>query len=245
MRARARARRVSWQPHLDNTRRFVLSSAQACNARNRALILGSGLLLDLPLAEFSSLFREVVLADVVCLPDARREIKKYGNVSFIEHDVTGIAEHLYLNRHRGIRELPEPQTPNLPGGAWDFVVSLNILSQLWVIPRSFVLREFAGFDENRLEEWCSGVVAAHERMLRQANCPVCLVADYAFVQRDGAGAVYGRGSTIGNAPLPASDESWTWLIDPGETKNRQGSGSKELLVGTWFWNCSKNSEGLP
>ena len=232
MRRRARERGEFWQPHLDNTRRFVLSSAAACPIRNRALILGSGLLLDLPLAELSSLFREVVLADVVCLPEARRQIGKYRNVSFIEHDVTGIAERLYLNRHRGIRDLPEPETPVLPADA-DFVVSLNILSQVWVIPRAFVLAEFPGIDKGRLEEWCSEISASHDRMLRQASPFVCLVADHAFVQRDKAGAVCNRGSTIGRLVLQDPDESWTWLIDPGE-KGRQDSVSKELLVGAWF-----------
>ncbi len=232
MRGRARVRRNSWQSHLDNTRRFVLSSAARLKTRNKALVLGSGLLLDLPLQELSSLFREVILADVVCLPEARREIRKYGNVSVIEHDVTGIAERLYLNRHRGVRELPEPETPTLPVNA-DLVVSLNILSQLWVIPRAYVLSEYSGVDKDRLEEWCSEISAAHDRMLRQASCPVCLVADHAFVQRDKAGVVRSRGSTIGSLVVQDPEESWTWLIDPGE-KNRQDAVSKELLVGAWF-----------
>ena len=114
MRNRSELRRSAWQPHFDNTRRFVLSAAEGCTNRGRVVVLGSGLLLDLPLPELSSLFREVVLMDVACLPEPRREMRKFRNVTFIEHDVTGIAEPLYLNRHRGIRELPLPETPELP-----------------------------------------------------------------------------------------------------------------------------------
>ncbi len=232
MRGRSLERRGSWQPHLDRTRTFVLAAASSCTRRNRATVLGSGLLLDLPLPELSSLFREIVLLDVVCLPDARREIRKYGNVTFVEHDVTGIAERLYLNRHRGIRELPEPEDIRLPGQPSDFVVSLNILSQLWVIPRAFAMGEFPGIDPDRVDEWCSAIVRAHDRLLRDMTCPVCVVADYAFVNRDAAGSVYGRGSTIGNFVLPDPDDTWTWLIDPGG-KSRVPSGSRELLVAAW------------
>jgi hypothetical protein len=110
---------------------------------------------------------------------------------------------------------------------------LNILSQVWVIPRVYVLSEYSGIDRDRLEEWCSEISTAHDRMLRQVSCPVCLVADYAFVQRNKTGTACNRGSTIGSLSLQDPDESWTWLIDPGE-KNRQDAVSKELLVGAWF-----------
>jgi hypothetical protein len=233
MRARAHDRRTAWQPHLDNTRRFVLSSAFACAARDRAVVLGSGLLLDLPLAELSSLFREVVLMDVVCLPEARKEIRKYGNVSFVEHDATGIAELLYLNRHRGVRELPQLETGELPGSPPDFVVSLNILSQLWVVPRSYVIREFPGIEQDRIDAWCSAISAAHWRMLQEMPCPVCLIADHAFVTRGPEGTVHRRGSTIGDLSLPEPDDCWTWRIDPGN--KRSDFVSRELLVGAWNW----------
>ena len=232
MRARSRARRSAWQRHLDNTRKFVLCSARKCEHRGRAVVFGSGLLLDLPLAALSSLFREIVLLDVVCLPEARRKIKQYGNVSFVEYDVTGIAERLYLNRHQGIRVLPEPETVKLPGPQPDFVVSLNILSQLWVVPRAFVLREFPRIEQNRLEAWCSEISAAHYRMLQEMPCPVCLVADYAFVMRNTTGAVVQKKSTIGSLSLPDADEGWTWLIDPGDKQS--DFVSKELLVGAWI-----------
>jgi hypothetical protein len=233
MRTRAHTRRAAWQPHLDNTCRFVLSSAAACRDRNRAVVLGPGLLLDLPLQELSSLFHEVVLMDVVCLPEVRKEIRKYRNVSFVEYDVTGIAELLYLNRHRGVRELPQPETVQLPGPLPDFFVSLNILSQLWVVPRAFVLREFPEIEQDRLEAWCSSISAAHWRMLQEMQCPVCLIADHAFVTRDPEGAVRRRGSTIGDLSLPEPHDCWTWLIDPGDKLS--DFVSRELLVGAWNW----------
>ncbi len=72
MRGRSRYNTAAWQPHLDNTCRFILSSAEKCRNRNKAVILGSGLLLDVPLAELHRCSTEVILLDVVCLPDDRK-----------------------------------------------------------------------------------------------------------------------------------------------------------------------------
>lgn len=155
-------RRNTWQIHLDNSRRFVLSCAEKCRTRNKAVILGSGLLLDVPLAELSSLFQEVLLIDVVCLPQIRKQIRQFSNAKFIEHDVSTVAERLYENQHKGVPDLPDAMldtTPHYDGA--DFVVSLNLLSQLWVIPRSFILKRRPVPDEEQLDAWCGSIVESH------------------------------------------------------------------------------------
>jgi hypothetical protein len=136
MRRRSRRNRTAWRPHIDNTRRFILAVAEKVQNTSKVVVLGSGLLLDVPLAELSKMFREVVLMDIVCLPEVRRQIREYGKVSFIEHDVTNIAEHLYANRQQGIPELPKvvPASSEFNKDA-GLVISLNILSQLWVVTR--------------------------------------------------------------------------------------------------------------
>jgi hypothetical protein len=232
MRGRSRRNAIAWQPHLDNTRIFSLSSAEKCQSRSKVIILGSGLLLDVPLAELAAMFREVVLMDVVCLPKVRKQIKAYNNVSFIECDVTNTAERLYQNGLKDIPELPE-SVPTVPGIGQDcgLVISLNILSQLWVIPRAYASQRFRGLNEYQVDEWCSRVVAAHYSFLRSLPCDVCLVADHEFVKRDSSGSVISRGSTVYGLELPAPDISWTWDIIPPNKVSR--SASKELIVGAW------------
>lgn len=232
MRGRARRNTSAWQTHLDNTRSFVLSSAEKCQNRSRIIILGSGLLLDVPLAELASLFREVILMDVVCLPGIRKQIKACNNVSFIECDVTNTTGQLYQNGLKGIPELPE-SVPLLPGIGRDcgLVVSLNILSQLWVVPRAYAGRRFRGLNEYQVDEWCGRVVAAHYSFLRSLPCDVCLVADHAFVKRDRVGGVISKESTVYDLELPAPDREWTWNIVPPARDS--ASASKELIVGAW------------
>jgi len=233
-RGRSRRNAVAWKPHLDNTRKFVLSCAEKCLNRDRAIILGSGLLLDVPLTELAAMFREVVLMDVVCLPEARKRIGQYTNVGFIEHDVTGIAEVLFQNGQRGLPGLPEPKqdlSADIKDGS--LVVSLNILSQLWVVPRVYASQWLRGPDEYAVDEWCGNTVTSHYAALRSLSCDVCLVADHAFVKRDTTGNVISQGSTVYGLELPRPDASWTWNIAPIDEGSR--SFSKELVVGAWHF----------
>lgn len=232
MRGRSRRNAAAWQPHLDNTRSFVLSSAEKCRNRNKVVILGSGLLLDVPLNELASMFREVVLMDVVCLPEIRKQIKAFNKASFIECDVTSTAERLYQNGMKGVSELPEsvPTVPEI-GHDCGLVVSLNILSQLWVIPRAFAGQRFRGLNEYLVDEWCGRVVTAHYSFLRSLPCDVCLVADHEFVKRDSSGSIISRGSTVYDLTLPTPDRSWTWNIVP--MSKGSNAFSKELIVGAW------------
>lgn len=232
MRSRYRRNREAWRSHLEHTRRFILSVAEKCRNRNKAVVLGAGLLLDVPIDELSSLFQEVVLVDIVFLPEARSSVKRYRNVKLLQHDVTNMAKQLHDNIRRGLRELPAaaPAAPEIDEKA-GMVVSLNLLSQLWVVPRSYSLSNLSGLNEEKVDDWCGHIVESHYAFLRSMTCDVCLVADHEFVKRDQKGCIVSQGSTVSRLVLPEPDASWTWNIIPmGE--NRQYL-SKELNVGGW------------
>lgn len=232
MRGRYRRNRKAWQPHLEHTRRAVLSAAGKCRNRGRIVLLGAGLLLDVPVRELSTMFREVVLLDIVFLPEARRSSRQYGNVTLVQRDVTNVAQKLYENIHQGLCELPEAASviPEIDGNT-GLVVSLNVLSQLWVVPRAYALRKPGGPDEEHLDDWCRQIVASHYAFLRSLTCDTCLIADHEFVKRDRTGRVVSAGSTLYGLALTEPDDSWTWNIMP-MGKGRQYV-SKELNVGAW------------
>ncbi len=232
MRGRYRRNRAAWQFHLDNSHHAVLSAAEQCRNRGTVVILGAGLLLDVPLAELSSLFRQVVLVDIVFLPEARRRVASCGNARLVQHDVTGMAKALYDAIRLGSRHLPEaaPLVPELNESA-GLVVSLNILSQLWVIPRAYALKKLPGLDPEFVDDWCGQIVKSHYDYLVSLPGEVCLVADHEFVMRDREGGIVSRDSTIAGLSLPTPDVSWTWDIMP---KGEERHCSKELIVGAWY-----------
>ncbi len=232
MRNRYRRRRTAWQPHLDCSKQFILASAEKCPRRNKVLILGSGLLLDVPLAELSARFGQVVLMDVVCLPEVRKLIRAFPNVSFTEHEATGVSEQLYKNKQQALADLPEVPVPSSRHTAdSDLVVSLNILSQLWVIPRSYAVNNRPRVDAELLDEFCSTIVEFHYSFLRSLRCAVCLIADHSFIKREKSGNVVSADSSVYRLPLPKPDMHWTWNIAPFGSEHP--SSSKELIVGAW------------
>ncbi len=231
MRNRYRRSQAAWQPHLEHTRRFVLSAADKCRNRSRAVILGAGLMVDVPLEELTSMFREVVLVDIVFLPEVSRNVKRYSNATLVRYDVTNMAQKLHENILRGVHELSDA-TPGIPVvGDTGLVVSLNILSQLWVVPRAYALRQLPHLDEEQLDGWCRQIVGSHYNFLLSLPCSVCLVADHEFVKRDQKGTIVSRASTVYGLTLPQPHASWAWNIAP-RSEDRPYL-SKELNVGAW------------
>lgn len=225
--------RTNWQPHLKNSRKFVLSAAERCLDRELIVVLGAGLLLDIPLNELSDMFREVMLLDIVFLPGIRRALKRYDNVRLVEHDLTGVAKRLY----RG-RDLPEaaPAVPRIMEWA-GLVVSLNILSQLAVVPREYIKNHLKGIDIGLLDAWCRHIVSAHYESMRSLSCPVCLVSDFRYTLRDSQGLALEQGSTIEGIELPEPDVCWDWDIAPLGELTR--SYSRMLDVGAWHLKSGK------
>ncbi len=242
MKKRYLRNRASWQPHLEKTREFVLSAAEKCRNRSKVVVLGAGLLLDLPLEELSKMFQEVALLDIVFLPQANRKSKAYGNVRVIQHDVTNMAAKLHENIHHGVQELSQasPAISEVDENT-GLVVSLNILSQLWVMPRAYALAKMPGLDEEAVDDWCRQIVESQYAYLTSLRCDLCLVADHEFVKRNREGSVVSRGSSVYGLALPKPDASWTWNIAP--IGDDQQFLSKELNVGAWLFRRCPRDQG--
>lgn len=221
-----------WQPHLEKTRKFILSAVDKCRNHGKVVILGSGLLLDVPLDSLSATFREVALIDIVCLLEIRKRIERYDNVKFYQRDVTNIAGTLYQNALCGRRELPLA-TPVLPeiDKEVGLVISLNVLSQLMVVPRMYALKKLPGMDKDRIDTWCRQIIEEHYAFLTSLPCNVCLIADHRYSKHDCNGSITAQGSTLYGMSPPAPDDSWAWDIAPIGEESRHYS--KHLEVGAW------------
>lgn len=197
-----------WAPHLDHTRRFVRDAALASRGRGTAIVFGSGLLADLPLEELCAQFERVELVDIVHLPGARWRTRRFANVHHLVCDLTGVGSGLVAG------DLPIPQsTYGLGDAAIDFVVSLNLISQLPLAGIDW-LESRRGWTAERCEAYGAQIVAAHLAHLRAFDCPVCLIGDAArsFMLKSGTPAE--RQDALFGVALPPPDATWDWDLAP-------------------------------
>ncbi len=208
---------AQWEPHLERTRRAILRSALLAPNRRSAAVMGAGLLHDIPLAQLSAQFEEVFLVDVVHSRSCRMRASIYPNVRCLEADVTGTAPHLVQARQSGgpLQRIVPDLRHIFPGdGAVDFLVSVNLLSQLGCAPATFLAASHAAED---IRSFQRHLVETHLAMLRQFPGHTALITDVAWsgrpVQPDGP-VPFRRRDVLHQASLPPAEESWEWLIAP-------------------------------
>ncbi len=209
--SRHRRCRTAWAPHLENSRRAMLAAAEAVPARRKVTVLGSGLLLDVPLAELAATFGEVALVDVLHLKPARRAARRFSNVRLIEADVTGI-----------IAQLPDPEAvpppADLPEGDADLVVSANLLTQLPFLPSRWLSRR--ADPEEAITAFARALMGEHLAALARLPGRVCLITEVEHRLCDGGKTVSTFDPLFGlDVGQPAAE--WLWDIAPRPEINRR------------------------
>jgi hypothetical protein len=186
--------RHAWRPHLGRCRDVVLAGARHAKRRGRALVLGSGALLDIPLAALAREFGEVVLVDAVHPLHARLQARRLGNVGM--RTLSLVAAEARPPAYRSWRaELPPA----------DYVVASMLLSQL-PPPRA------ADPDA----PWRRALIAAALDDLTQGDETLCVITETARLVRPRRGPEHREDPLAGVTPPPAC-AAWDWdLAPPGE-----------------------------
>lgn len=204
--ARARRCAEAWRDHENNCHRAILMKAKDLPRRRTAVILGSGLVRDVPLEMLARAFDTVVLVDRVHLASVRSWIgwRKLGNVRLVERDLSGYAD---LKAGR----TPEPfaflrQVPYL-----DFVVSANLLSQIGIGVGRQVAREAPG---TMPDDCVRQIVAAHLDGLGALPASTCLLTDISFSVIDRNGHTHEHSDLLAGVTPPSSFAAWDWPVAP-------------------------------
>lgn len=222
--SRARRCAKAWAPHEENTRGAILAAASAAKPRRTAVVLGSGLLRDVPLRPLAAAFDTVVLIDLVHLASVRLWLGVQGlkNVRLIERDLSG-----YDALKAG--QTPEPldflrRVPYL-----DLVISANLLSQIGRGVKRRLEKEPPG---TLPEDAVARVIAAHIDGLHQLPAKTCLVTDTRFEVVDRTGAVRDAADLMAGVPLAAAKAEWNWPVAPLGEESRDYQIVHQ--VGAWF-----------
>ena len=205
---------VEWQSHLERTKSLILEAADSCDKKDKVLIVGSGLLFDIPIAELSRRFREVILVDILHLWKVRALVGRFSNVRLEALDVTGIVKKVYHSERLGC--LPEV-TNDIPklflGEELDLIVSANILSQLPVLLNGFSSRWKSKPTSGQVRGFSSQLVLNHLDWLSAFGGRVCLISDLERLHCDGD-KVCSRERSLWGIELPEGGRKWEWNLAP-------------------------------
>lgn len=221
IKVRHRQCRRAWQTHLQRTQAVIRAASLDCPQRRKAVILGSGLLLDVPLADLASTFREVILVDVVHPLRAYLTALRYRNVRLVRADVSETVVELARIAHAPQAPLPRSK-PMLfcDDEEVDFVASVNLLSQLPYIPALY-LSKAAPRPEQEIDDYARDLIESHLDYLQRLPGVVTLITDIEKLQLDAEGREVDRFDILYGVTLPWLGEEWTWEHVPLKHLSRE------------------------
>ena len=204
--ARANRCAKAWAEHENNSRQFVLQSARKLKQRRTAVVLGSGLLRDVPHDALVAMFDTVVLIDLVHLASVQAKLRLNAkkNVRIANRDLSGFDDILAGKE-------PEPldflrRVPYL-----DLVVSANLLSQIGTGARHRLEREKI---TNAPEDLLPRLIQTHLDALAGLPCKACLVTDTSFEVIGKDGSRLQQEDLLHGVDLPVAAAAWQWPLAP-------------------------------
>jgi hypothetical protein len=205
-----------WDSHLEHCRNFILKAVKYYNP-SKITILGSGWLLDLPLAEMSEMAQEIVLIDIVHPPEVRAQAGSLKNVKILEDDVTGgLIEEVWKKTRRKFFFIKPGSfdSINIPDYCPDedpgLVISLNILSQLETLIIEHLKQQVAVSEED-LSGFRKEIQDKHIKFLAKNNS--VLITDIAEIFKENSGKTTRHNSVVTELPDGKVREEWSWNFD--------------------------------
>jgi hypothetical protein len=218
-----------WKQHLENTKAAILKAASNVEGRKIA-ILGSGWLLDVPLTELSSKFKQIWLFDIKHPAQIKHKTGIIANVKLIETDISGFAIPLYnmvWQTGKSVSQFsPDSVKPvfDFDLSDFDLVVSCNVLNQLDILLVDY-LRETLKIPSTDVSQLRKLIQETHLHMLPKSK--TCLISDVEEISVDRENRIVGRKSLVHTELLPENFENeWVWKFDTHFTYRSD--------VNTWF-----------
>lgn len=229
--ARARRQQAAWAPHREACQQAILDWTETAPDHALAVVVGSGLLLEVPLEALAARFERVICLDLYHMPAVRRRAARLDGVTLIDHDVTGLLQTLPEDLKAG--RLPAPQ-PSLPfAGEAGLVVSANVASQLALIPQA-AAEARGGRTPLEIADWARSIVASHFDALRNRPGTVGLICDVERRQVPVGGTEPSDWWDLleGAALPPLTDRrDWWWEIAPAPEEDRHHDYRHHVVAG--------------
>ncbi len=188
----------------------MAEAALACPDRRLAVVLGAGLLDDVPLDILARTFDRVRLVDAVHPWPARLAMRRHRPVARLTAEISA--------------GLCEPAFAQAVEGA-SLVVSANVLSQPAILP----VDAFARAGRAAPPALGVTIIEAHLAALSalaRRGARICLIADTVQREEDREGRILGTRDLRDGVPLPDSASAWDWELAP--SAKRLGTGGRSI-----------------
>ncbi len=208
---------AAWEPHVRRCRNLIIKAADLCEQQNICVIVGSGLLLEVPLSALATRFEVVYLVDIFHMPSVQAEAKKHFNVKLLTGDVTGVFQAMKERKAPGPKQpAPPARIPHLKDA--DLIVSCNCLTQLYG-PFTKHFEDERGFSELDTDKVAYEIMEKHAQAIaHEATGVGVLITD---VERDvmAGEKIVTRTNLLKGLSLPETathlhNEEWEWLLAP-------------------------------
>lgn len=177
--------------------------------RRTVVVLGSGLVHDVPLDLLCTTFQRVLLVDAVHLPMVKWRMRSRARVGLLTRDLTGLSGVI-----SGASTARTPPLADLSADEEiDLVVSANLLSQLPLGVETLIEGGSAAAARlppgaaTRTIEW-------HLEDLAAFSCRICLLTDVIMHGEDQTGRIVETLDLMRGRAMPPPDDSWDWPVAP-------------------------------
>jgi len=214
---RARRCATAWASHQRSTRNIITKAIDLCEKHEKVVVLGSGLLLEVPLKALAERFDQVFLVDIFHMPQVRREVKKHFNVKLLTGDITGVFAAMKENRPPGgSTPAPPARIPHVKDA--DLIVSCNCLTQL-AGPFTDYFEKTRGFSDLDSDKLAYQIMDQHcKAIATEATGVGVIITDVERIAMQDDKMV-SRSDLLKALKLPPTptiihNEEWDWMIAP-------------------------------
>jgi hypothetical protein len=214
---RAKRCAAAWEPHLRACRDIILKTADLCERQGTCVILGSGLLLEVPLSALASRFETIYLVDIFHMPQVKAAARKHFNVKLLTGDITGVFQAMKERKAPGPNQpAPPPRIPHLKDA--DLIVSCNCLTQL-AGPFTAYFEKERGFSDLDSDKVAFQIMEQHAKAIAYEAAGVGLIITDVERYVMAGDKVVTRTDLLKAYKLPPTpnqihNEEWEWLIAP-------------------------------
>lgn len=199
-----------WKFHEARCHEAIINFINENINAKKILILGSGILHEIPIEHSSFDNKEIHLVDVVHLSSVKKRVKNKTNIHFIEHEITE-TEKTILKNKKLIPVVPKAFVDD----HFDLVISANLLSQLPIHLTNLILKN--KIESDKIKTFCEEVVDNHIQYLKNFTVPTLIIFDKESIYRNHEGKIIESIKTIDPKEFQKAKNNvgeWVWNIAP-------------------------------